>query len=91
MTPLEFLLLLVIAAICGSLGQALAGYSTGGLLASILVGIIGAYIGAWLAREFGLPVIFSLNVGGQPFPLIWSILGSAIFAALLSLLSGRRR
>jgi len=67
MTPVEILLLLLIAAICGSLGQVLVGYSTGGLLVSIVVGVIGAYIGIWVARELHLPVLFSLNIGGQPF------------------------
>ena len=87
MSVVEILVLLLIAAICGSLGQVLVGYSTGGLLASIVVGIIGAYLGIWVAREFNLPVFFTLNIGGQPFPIIWSIIGSAIFAALLGLIS----
>lgn len=87
MTLIEILLLLLIAAICGSLGQVLVGYSTGGLFASIVVGIIGAYIGIWVAREFNFPVLFALNVGGRSFPVIWSIIGSAIFAAVLGLIS----
>ncbi|HEY9831921.1 MAG TPA: hypothetical protein V6D26_15160 [Stenomitos sp.] len=91
MTLIEILLLLLIAAICGSLGQVLVGYSTGGLLASIVVGVIGAYIGIWVAREFNLPVFFALNLGGRSFPIIWSILGSAIFAAILGLLNRATR
>lgn len=87
MTPGEFILLLVIAAICGTLGQVLVGYSTGGLFVSILVGIIGAYIGIWVARELRLPELYTLNIGGQPFPIVWSIIGSAIFAAILALIN----
>jgi uncharacterized membrane protein YeaQ/YmgE (transglycosylase-associated protein family) len=87
MTLVEILLLLLIAAICGSLGQVLVGYSTGGLLASIVVGIIGAYIGLWVARELHLPIIFALNVGGRSFPIVWAIIGSAIFAAILGLIN----
>ena len=87
MTLIEILLLLLIAAICGSLGQVLVGYSTGGLLASIVVGVIGAYIGIWVAREFNLPVFYALNMGGRSFPIIWSIIGSAIFAAILGLIN----
>ncbi|HEY9674311.1 MAG TPA: hypothetical protein V6D11_22920 [Waterburya sp.] len=87
MTLVEILLLLLIAAICGSLGQVLVGYSTGGLLASIVVGIIGAYIGLWVARELHLPIIFALNVGGRSFPIVWAIVGSAIFAAILGLIN----
>ena len=92
MTLIEILLLLLIAAICGSLGQVLVGYSTGGLLASIVVGVIGAYIGIWVAREFNLPVFYALNMGDSSFPIIWSIIGSAIFAAILGLINrGTRR
>jgi uncharacterized membrane protein YeaQ/YmgE (transglycosylase-associated protein family) len=87
MTLVEILLLLLIAAICGSLGQVLVGYSTGGLLASIVVGIIGAYLGIWVAREFHFPVFFALTIGGRSFPIIWSIIGSAIFAAILGLIN----
>ncbi|MCA1991892.1 MAG: hypothetical protein LDL41_07580, partial [Coleofasciculus sp. S288] len=69
---LEFLLLLLIAAICGGLGQVLVGYTPGGFLVAMVVGIIGAYIGIWVANEFDLPVLFALNLGGQSFPIIWS-------------------
>jgi uncharacterized membrane protein YeaQ/YmgE (transglycosylase-associated protein family) len=91
MTLGEFLLLLLIAAICGSLGQVLVGYSAGGLLVSIVVGVIGAYLGTWVAREFNLPVFYALNIGGRSFPIIWSILGSTIFAAILGALNRTRR
>lgn len=87
---LEFVLLLVIAGICGSIGQSLAGYSHGGCLASIALGFIGALLGRWLAGELGLPTVFTLDVGGHPFPVVWSIIGAALFVAILGLLSGRR-
>lgn len=94
MSVLQLLLLLAIAAICGGLGQSLVGYSVGGCLASIVVGLVGAYLGMWVATELGLPELWTLDVGGQPFPIIWSIIGSALFAAILGLInraiSGRR-
>lgn len=55
MTTLGFLVLLLIAAICGAIGQSLAGYDLGGCLVSIIVGFIGAYIGLWVAAKMGLP------------------------------------
>ena len=70
MTLLELLVLLLIAGICGSLAQALVGYSHGGCLVSIVLGLIGALIGTWLARLAGLPEILSVQIGNQPFP--WS-------------------
>lgn len=87
MTLVEFLILLLIAAICGGLGQALSGYSLGGCLISIVVGFIGAFIGVWIARQFGLPEWFAIQVGGQTFPIIWSIIGSAVFALVVGLLT----
>lgn len=90
MSLIGFIVLLIIAAICGSLGQALAGYSRGGCLVSIVLGFIGAYLGMWLAGQLGLPEIFSINIDGQPFPIVWSILGAALVAAIFGLLSRSR-
>ena len=41
--------LLVIAAICGAVGRAIAGEIRGGLVVSIAVGFVGALLGPWLA------------------------------------------
>ena len=86
MTLVGFLVLLLIAAICGGIGQSIAGYDLGGCLVSIVVGFIGAYIGLWLAGRFGLPDFFTINVDGKPFPIIWAIIGSAIFTFIIALL-----
>lgn len=84
------LLLLLIAALAGALGQALSGYSAGGCLMSIVVGFIGALLGLWLARQLGMPEPFPVTVGGQTFPLLWSIVGSALFTGVLGALSRGR-
>lgn len=86
MTLLGFLVLLLIAAICGSIGQALAGYDLGGCLVSIVVGFIGAYIGLWIAGEFGLPRIFAISIQGKAFPIVWAVIGSALFTLIVALL-----
>lgn len=90
MSLLGFIVLLIVAAIVGSLGQALAGYSYGGCLVSILVGFVGAYLGLWLARQLGLPEIFVLSIEGKPFPIVWAIIGSALFAGVLGFLLRQR-
>jgi uncharacterized membrane protein YeaQ/YmgE (transglycosylase-associated protein family) len=89
MTLLEFILLLIIAGVCGSLAQALAGYSHGGCLVSIVLGLIGALLGTWIARLLGLGEILSIQVGSQPFPIVWSVIGAALFAGILHLFSRR--
>jgi uncharacterized membrane protein YeaQ/YmgE (transglycosylase-associated protein family) len=90
MTLLDFLLLLLIAGVCGSVGQALGGYTRGGCLVSIAVGFLGALLGSWLAGSLGLPAILVITIGGSPFPVVWSILGGALFVALLGMLTRRR-
>ena len=90
MSLLELFVLLLIAAVAGGIGQTLGGYSLGGCLASIVVGFIGAFIGLWLARQFGLPILITISIGGKTFPFIWSILGSAIFTLVLGLITRGR-
>ena len=94
MTLFGFLILLLIAAICGGIGQSLAGYDLGGCLVSIVVGFIGAYIGLWIAAKMGLPDFFTIQIDGKPFPIFWAIIGSALFTfvvVLLRKLVGGRR
>lgn len=86
----EFLILLLVAGICGALGQAIGGFSRGGCLVSIALGFIGALLGTWLARMAGLPELFTIQVGTQPFPIVWSIIGATIFVAIIGLLTSRR-
>jgi uncharacterized membrane protein YeaQ/YmgE (transglycosylase-associated protein family) len=83
MTLFDFIILLLVAAVCGTLGQAVAGYTVGGCLVSALVGFIGAFLGMWLARQLGLPEFFAFHLGGENFPILWSIIGSAILALVL--------
>ena len=87
---IQFLVLLLIAAVCGALGQAISGYSHGGCLVSIALGFIGALLGSWIAGQLHLPELFVVPVGGMRFPVIWSIIGAALFVALINLLSRRR-
>jgi uncharacterized membrane protein YeaQ/YmgE (transglycosylase-associated protein family) len=90
MTLLDLIVLLIIAGICGALGQAISGFSRGGCLVSIAIGFIGALLGMWLARQLGLPELFAIQIGTTSFPIIWSIIGGALFVAIISLLTRRR-
>lgn len=83
------IVLLVIAALCGAVGRAIAG-GGGGLLTSIALGFIGALLGPWVAQQLHLAEPLVLQVSGKPFPIVWSIIGAALFVALLHLVSGRR-
>lgn len=91
MSLVEFILLLVIASISGGIGQSLAGYSFGGCFSSILVGFIGAWLGKWIMIEFDLPVFFSITLFGKSYPVVWSIIGSAVFAFALGIITKGRQ
>jgi uncharacterized membrane protein YeaQ/YmgE (transglycosylase-associated protein family) len=84
------LLLVVIAAVCGAIGKAIAGSARGGLIVSIALGFVGALLGPWVARQLDLPEPFMVTIGGQGFPILWSIIGAALFVAVIHLISRRR-
>jgi uncharacterized membrane protein YeaQ/YmgE (transglycosylase-associated protein family) len=87
----DLVLLLLIAGVCGALGQAITGVSGGGCVVSIALGFIGALVGMWLARMIGLPELLTINIRGTRFPIVWSIIGSAIFVAVISFIARSRR
>ena len=87
----EVVLLFLVAGFCGSLGQAITGVSGGGCLAAIALGFIGALVGMWLARAIGLPELLTIKIDGTKFPVVWSIMGSAVFVAVISLVARSRR
>ena len=90
MSLIGFLALALIAAVAGAIGQSFAGYSVGGCAVSAIIGFIGAYIGMWLADQFGLPVFFSIQIDGRAFPFVWAVIGSTILTIVLGLLTRRR-
>ena len=87
---IQFLILLLIAGVCGAIGQAISGYSHGGCLVSIALGFIGALLGTWLAAKLGLPELVAIPVANFNFPIVWSIIGAALFVAVINLISRRR-
>ena len=91
MSLLGLVILLVIAAVAGSIGQAISGYSIGGCIVSIILGFVGAYVGLWLAQQLNLPTFIVVNVGGDNFPLVWAIVGSALLSLALGLVFRSRR
>jgi len=90
MTLMQLLILLLVAGVCGSIGRAIAGYSHGGCLVSIALGFIGAIVGTWIAGALHLPDLFLVRIGTESFPIIWSIIGSALFVAVISFFTSRR-
>lgn len=103
MTLLELLLFLLIAGVCGFVAEMIVGFSPGGFLASIAVGLIGAYLGSWLAGILGLPAVLNTSTlipeteGANILPvdwnfdIVWSIIGAIVLLFLISLARRPRR
>ena len=88
-SPVELILLVVIAAVCGAIGKAIAGGARGGLIVSTALGFIGALIGPWIAAQLHLTEPLIIQVSGHAFPVMWSIIGAAVFVAIIHLVSRR--
>lgn len=81
MDLLGLLILLVVAAVAGAIGEMIAGGKVpGGWLGSIIAGLIGAWLGGMLVHVG--PVLGGIQV-------IPAIIGAALFVFLIRLLSGR--
>jgi uncharacterized membrane protein YeaQ/YmgE (transglycosylase-associated protein family) len=81
MTLLGLLVLLIVAAVVGAIGEMIAGGKVpGGWIGSILVGLVGAWLGG-LLLHWG-PVIGGIQI-------IPAIIGAALFVFLIRLVSGR--
>ena len=91
MTIGGFLILILIAAMSGAIGQAIGGFSRGGCLVATLLGFVGAFVGLWIARQFDVPSIFVIHIQGESVPVVWAIIGAAAVSAVLGLLTPRRR
>jgi uncharacterized membrane protein YeaQ/YmgE (transglycosylase-associated protein family) len=81
---IRILILLLIAFVCGSIGAGIAGLSKKGCLTGIALGFIGALIGGWLSKQIGIRDILYY----KDIPILWSIIGSALFVAFIKLISG---
>jgi uncharacterized membrane protein YeaQ/YmgE (transglycosylase-associated protein family) len=82
------LILLVIAGICGAIGRSIGGGTGGGFFVSIAVGFVGALLGTFVAGYFNLPELLMVTIEGRAFPILWSIIGAALFVAIIHLISG---
>lgn len=96
MELLEVLILIVLAGLCGAVAELILGYADGGILATIIIGIIGAAFGfasaQWLGQVFSgnrnslTPTALTIGVGDTPLDPFWSIIGSMVVIIFLMVL-----
>jgi uncharacterized membrane protein YeaQ/YmgE (transglycosylase-associated protein family) len=90
MTLLELIALLIIAGIAGVIAELIVGFTPGGFLVSIIIGVLGAYLGSWIAQQLDLPPILTIAINEHTFPIVWAIIGALVLVGVLSLLRGPR-
>lgn len=84
---LGFLVMLLVAAIVGFIGDALApGSLPGGWVGAIIAGLVGSAVGGYLFGLLNIPL--GPQIAG--LAIIPSIIGAALVVWLFSLISGQR-
>jgi uncharacterized membrane protein YeaQ/YmgE (transglycosylase-associated protein family) len=78
---------IVLGGIIGWLGAKITGRREG-IVASVIIGIVGAFIGSLIARALGSASTSYLTFTWAG--LGWSLLGAVILSALLNMFSRRR-
>ncbi len=86
MNATEVLLTLLVAVICGTIAQVTSGYSRGGWIVNLGIGLIGAVAGVIVSRSLNAPLIYNLKVRTADFPIIYAVVGSVLFLAAIGFL-----
>lgn len=71
---MSFLVWLVLGLVAGFLGSKIVNKKGEGLILDILLGIVGAVVGGWLAGFFGLSGVTGLNL----YSLVISVAGAVV-------------
>jgi uncharacterized membrane protein YeaQ/YmgE (transglycosylase-associated protein family) len=58
-----------------------------GLVANVIVGVVGAAIGGWLVTQFGGAGVTGFNLSS----LLVAVLGAVVLLAVINAFAGRRR
>lgn len=74
---LQFVVFLLVGCVSGAIMSAITR-GREWILASALLGFVGALLGTAVARLTYLPDLFSVEVGGQRLSLLWPICGSLL-------------
>jgi len=83
MQSADFIMIALVAIVCGSVAQLTSGYSRGGWIVNLGVAFAGALAGTVLSRFLNAPEIYDLKYRMVDFPIIYSIVGSALLLAAL--------
>jgi uncharacterized membrane protein YeaQ/YmgE (transglycosylase-associated protein family) len=82
---MSFIAWIVLGLIAGFIASKLVNKTGEGMLMDIVLGVVGAVIGGWLFRTFGMPGVTGFNI----YSLIVAVVGAAVFLILYHALTRR--
>ena len=77
---------IVLGLIAGFIASKIVNKSGEGLIRDILLGIVGAVVGGWLFRAFGMHGVTGVNL----YSLLVAVAGAIVFLLVYHLLFARR-
>ena len=83
---MSFIAWIVLGLIAGFIASKLVNKAGEGFLLDILLGIVGAVVGGWLFRTFGMPGVTGFNI----YSLGVAVVGAIVFLVVYHLLFARR-
>ena len=77
---------IVLGLIAGFIASKIVNKTGEGLIRDILLGVVGALVGGWLFRAFGMHGVSGLNL----YSLVVAVAGAIVFLLVYHLLFSRR-
>jgi uncharacterized membrane protein YeaQ/YmgE (transglycosylase-associated protein family) len=82
---MSFIAWIVLGLIAGFIASKLVNKTGEGMLMDIVLGIVGAVVGGWLFRTFGMPGVTGLNL----YSIVVAVAGAAVFLVVYHALTRR--
>ena len=76
---------IVLGLLAGFIASKLVNKSGEGMFLDILLGVVGAVVGGWLFRTFGMPGVTGLNI----YSILIAVVGAAVFLIVYHALTRR--
>ncbi len=83
---MSFIAWIILGLIAGFIASKIVNKTGEGLLRDILLGIVGAVVGGWLFRTFGMTGVTGLNI----YSLLVAVVGAIVFLVLYHLIFSRK-
>lgn len=83
---MSFIGWIILGLIAGFIASKIVNKSGEGAIVDIVLGVIGAVVGGWLFRTFGMPGVTGFNL----YSMLIAIVGAVVVLVLYHLITGGR-